>query len=48
MAFIFIRYTSKGEVKFQCEVSLDVEYPVQLKGKGKSHYQEDKVEVLSL
>jgi len=43
-ATIACRYTSKGEVKFQCEVSLDVEYPVQLKGKGKSHYQEDKVE----
>lgn len=41
---ITCRYTSKGEAKYQCVVILDVKYPVQLKGKPKSHYQEDKVE----
>jgi len=38
------RYSMKGKAQFKCEVSLRVEYPVQIKGKGKSVYHEDFVE----
>merc|ERR1712183_384259 len=38
------RHAIKGEAKFKCEVSLHVEYPVQLKGKSKSVYHENYVE----
>lgn len=38
------KHSLNGVAKFMCEVSLHVEYPVQLKGKSKSAYHEDFVE----
>jgi len=38
------KYAFKGAAIFNCEVALHVEYPVQLKGKPKPHYDKDFVE----